>query len=299
MFMSKQIVAKANALIKGSYRLSLTEMRLIIYGISLINTVKKDFPLLYKINIKRFTKMFNIKNKDVYHDLKSVVLGKFWERDFSYIDEEGNAVAVRWLTKVRYHDKRGFLEIKFSEDLQPLLHQLKKNFTVYYIEQIANFKSIYGVRIYELCLMNFNRHKGAAINKERLSITFKINIKDFQQTLEIGNKYYKRFPSFKVNVLEKARTEINNHSDLIISYEVIKEGRTPYEIVFKVKRKSGQKKKEKLIDPKQARILELKNLIAEQKHFVDGLICQENKAIRKEAEKKVKQYCEELIAIEK
>lgn len=44
---------------------------------------------------------------------------------------------------------------------------------------------------------------------------------------------------FKVNVLDKALTEINAKSDLQVSYEQFKSGRTITHIQFKIKQKSA------------------------------------------------------------
>jgi len=237
--MNKNLISKSNALVESSYRLSLTEARIILYGISLVNPLKHDFPLSYRIDVKRFAEIFNIENKNIYSDLKQIILGKFWERDFSYINEKRETVVLRWLTKVVYEDKRGYLEIKFHEDLQPFLHQLKGNFTSYYMEQTTKFKSIYSIRVYELCIMRLNKH--IAINhkkqKKSNSMQFEIRIEELKKRFELENKY-DRFCDFKTRVLEVAKKEINKHSDIKIDYEIQrKNGRSPSDIIFHVKKK--------------------------------------------------------------
>lgn len=241
----KKLITKSNALIEASYRLSLNEMRIILYGISLINPIKPVFPLNYRIDIKRFADLFNISHNDIYTDLKEVVLTKFWERDFSYINEQGKTVVLRWLTKVVYEDKSGHLEIRIHEDLQPFLHQLEGNFTHYYIEQISNFKSVYSVRIYELCIMKYNYYKTIADNKNKELITFQIPIEELKKQLELSTSY-NRFTNFKTRVLETSKKEINRYSDMKIDYEIHKEnGRSPSDIIFHVKKKPSQEQRTK------------------------------------------------------
>lgn len=222
-------VSKDNALISASYRLSLTEMQIILYGIGLSNPVQPTFPLNYRIDISRFSKMFNRNHSEIYKEIKEAVVKRFWERDFSYVNEKGKTIVLRWLTKMVYEDKTGYIEIKFSEDIQPYLCDLQGTFTAYYIDQIVRFKSIYSVRLYENALMVLNKKE---TNKEK----FCILVSDIKKQLDLNDKY-DRFCDFKYRVLEKAKKEINQFSDLIFDYKIIKLGRSPYQIEFTVSKK--------------------------------------------------------------
>ena len=223
-------ISKSNALIEASYRLSLTEIQIILYGISLINPTSNDFPLEYRIDIKRFAELFGRVHGEIYNDIKDAIKKRFWERDFTYLNEKGRSVTCRWLTRITNEDKTGHIEIKFSEDVQPYLHQLKKNYTCYYIEQISQFKSIYSVRIYEFCLMELNKSR---LDKQ----IFTLEVLELKQRLQLVDKY-KRFSNFKDRILEKSRSEINKHSDISLNYSIIKQGRTPQKVKFIVTRKS-------------------------------------------------------------
>ena len=232
----KNIVTKHNSLIKASYRLSLMEIRIVLYGISLINPVlSEDFPISYVLDIKKFGLLFGIEDKRLYTELKDIVIKKFWERDFSFIDKKGKVIMRRWLTDIVFHDKKGYLEIFYNPRIKGLLSDLKEHFTSYYLEKTVNFNSIYSVRIYELCIMYYRK-----LSKKNKSIKFKITILELRSLLML-NSEYKLFFNFKNRVLEKSKVEINKHSDLKINYEVIKLGRTPHEIEFSVKQKSTEK----------------------------------------------------------
>lgn len=225
-------VTKHNALIEASYRLTLNEMRLLLYGISLINPLKTDFPTEFKIDIARFASIFKTDKDGLYDDLKKSIIKKFWQREFSY-RLIGNEVRLsRWLDQVDYYDKEGYLKIYFSERIKPLLNDISKNFTTFLIEEIASFKSIYAVRIYELAIMNLNRS-----NEHKCR--FNISISALRDKLDLNNEY-KRFCDFKARVLEKSRFEINKYSKLSISYNVEKLGRAPNSITFTAKLKKTE-----------------------------------------------------------
>lgn len=228
-------ITKHNDLITSAYRLTLTEMQIILYGVSLVNPTDGKFPRSYEINIKKFGNMFNRSHGEIYSDVKEAIMKRFWEREFTFQDKyETNLLGetvrarVKWVTTVKYSDKAGFIKIYFNPEIEEYLHNLKSNFTTYYIQQVSKFKRFYSVRFYEIAVMNLNKSK---VNKT----IFKIKIDDIRDILELTKKY-PRFSNLKMFVLNPSMKEINKTSDLNISYEVIKQGRTPYEIKFSVTR---------------------------------------------------------------
>ena len=224
-------ITKHNDLITSAYRLTLTEMQIVLYGISLVNPVDNKFPRTYEINIKKFSEMFNRKHSQVYRDVKDAIMKRFWDREFTFHDKyETNRLGelvrarVKWVTTVKYSDKAGFIKIYFNPEIEDYLHNLKNNFTTYYIEQISKFKRFYSVRFYELAIMNLNKSNN---NKS----SFKIDIKDLRDILDTNDKY-PRFVSFRKRVVEPSIKEINSLSDIKVAFEIKKEGRTPCSILF-------------------------------------------------------------------
>ena len=231
--MSKNLVTKHNELIESSYRLTLTEARIIFYGLSLVNPTAKDFNYQFRIDIKAFAKMFGLENsKDLYSHLKTAAMDKFWLREFTFPTTNDRKLRVGWLSGIEYGDKEGYLKIFINPQLQPFLHQMHNNFTSYHLENIAKFKSIYSVRFYEIALMQLKK-------LPRDVVSFKMLISEIKKTLEIDDKY-KKFSHFKTRVLEKAKKEINKHSDIKLNYEAIKQGRTFHEIKFTVSYREKQ-----------------------------------------------------------
>jgi plasmid replication initiation protein len=232
--MPREIITKANALINASYRLSLTEMQIVLYGVSLINPISKEVPLEYQIKISDFATLFNRNHGDIYQDIKQAVFNKFWLRDIRYIDEKtAKYIAIRWLTKIEYSDNTGFFSVKFSEEIKPFLRELSTRFTVYYIDQIAKFRSVYSVRFYEYAILEINKMKAD-------TCFFMMSLSDMKDKLELNDRYNK-YSNFKARVLQKAQVEINKHSDLTIDFKEIKKGRTVESIKFIIQRKDGAK----------------------------------------------------------
>ena len=241
--MTNLSITKSNALIKASYRLSLNEMRVVIYGLSLINPMKQEFPIAYEIDIKHFAQYFGInpRERGFYKEIKRSILDKFWEREMSYWDKRlDRIVKERWLIRVEYNDKEGIIKVYFNPMLSEQLQQLRTSFTTYFLSNIIEMKSVYGIRLYEIAIMELKR---AEAQNESLTVTtFKMSIEKIKFALQITDKY-KRFNQLKEYVLERAKTEINKYSNIKMKYEIVKRGRTPYEIIFLVKKKEKTAKK--------------------------------------------------------
>ena len=226
-------VTKHNDLITSAYRLTLTEMQIILYGVSLVNPTDGKFPSSYEINIQGFSQMFDRKHNDIYKEVKDAIMKRFWDREFTFHDKyETNKIGqlvrarVKWITTVKYSDKVGFIKIYFNPQIEEYLHNLKSNFTSYYIKQVSKFKGYYSVRIYEISAMHLNKSKS---NKT----IYKMLIDDIKDIFEVQQKY-SRFCDFKRWVLEPSVQEINKLSDLKIKYDILRYGRTPNEIKFYV-----------------------------------------------------------------
>ena len=100
-------ITKHNDLITSAYRLTLTEMQIILYGVSLVNPTDGKFPRSYEINIKKFGDMFNRNHCEIYNDVKEAIMKRFWEREFTFHDKyETNLLGetvrarVKWVTTV-------------------------------------------------------------------------------------------------------------------------------------------------------------------------------------------------------
>lgn len=247
-------ITKSNSIINSSYRLSLNELRIVLYGLSRIDPREEEFPLDHNINIRELAEFYNIGEKDrgsFYDDIKNALIHKFWEREFSYYDDElDKVVKRRWLIEVQYGGRDGILSYSYNPKIKKQLQQLSKKFTSYFLENIANMKSAYAVRLYEISIMHLN-----ASQKNR--VTFTKTIEDLKHQLDITNKY-EHFFNMKRFVLEIAKRDINKYSDITFNYKVKKIGRSPHEIIFTISRNvkaSPSSKEQKLPEYQPMKIL--------------------------------------------
>ena len=221
------MVYKANTMMqKGRHDLSKQEQRAVIYAVSKIKPTDNIFEE-YCFEIKDFFRICGIENES-YTKLKGL-LQKLSDRSWWIeIDDEGTESLVRWFSTLRINKGSGKVKIKFHEDMMPFLLELAKRgklYTKYNLRFILPMDSQYGIRLYEL-LKSYGNNPFWCFEVDRL-----------KKSLNAEN--YKRWPDFRRYVLEPAVRDINTYSDLTVSYQAEKEGRSYSRIEFFISPKKG------------------------------------------------------------
>ena len=124
-----------------------------------------------------------------------------------------------WLfSSVEYLIGTGSFVVKINEDAMPYFFELKNNFTMLYLKSVLSCTSKYAKRLYAIACQW--RSVG--------SVTFEIS--ELKRILGLINKkgeeQFERISEFKTKVLEIAAKQINEFTDINISFELIKRGRS-------------------------------------------------------------------------
>ena len=242
--MKNGLVVKDNALINASYNLELTEQRLIMLAI--INAresgqgITADSKL--EIHASDYAKLFNVSIDASYKALREAVNNLF-NRQFSYTAEykrtgKTGIVRSRWVSRIFYVDDLALLEITFAPDVVPLVTRLEEHFTSYQAKQVAHLTSKYATRLYELLIAW--REVGKVPQME---------ISEFRNRLGLLDDEYTAMHNFKKRVLEPSIQQINEHTDITVTYEQHKKGRVISGFSFRFKQKQEAKKIESKRDP--------------------------------------------------
>lgn len=233
--MSQQVV-KDNVLINASYSLDLVEQRIILQGIVKSRETEKGFtdsnPV--RIHASEYEKQFGVTKDGAYKALKDAVLSLF-ERQFSFTelqDEKLKVVKSRWVSQIAYVDDLAEVQIIFSPAVASMCSRLERHFTSYDLEQVAPLTSKYAVRLYEL-MMSWK-----SVGKTPI-----IKLSEFRERVGLlDENEYKDMCTFKKYVLDLAVAQINEHTDIKLTYEQHKAGRKIEGFSFKFKQKVKQKK---------------------------------------------------------
>lgn len=231
------LVVKTNRLNSAVQYLSLVEARIVQLAIvdarESSRGLKVDAPL--RINACRYAEAFGVNKSNAYAIIKEAEETLF-NRRFSFIDETGRVVKSRWLQRVRYLDNEGSIEVIFAYDVVKQITRIDGAvdfFTSYILGNTIHFKSMYSVRLYELLAQWKNNHQ---------TPIFELGV--FRGQLGLENGEYDRMCDFKKRVLDLAIKEINEHSDLTVSYTQHKKGRVIIGFSFEIKPKQATKTKD-------------------------------------------------------
>ncbi len=228
-----------NNLIQARHRLSLEEIRLMDTIISFIQPEDEDFKI-YKIPVSILKELYPTKRKDIYDVVKRTIEGLLKKPiKIERVDEEGNRefFMANFIADGSYKEGKGYFEVSISARLKPYLLQLKEFFTRIPLRYTYILRSSYSIRLYELL-------------KQYEQTGFRVDyLPDLREMLGIESEEYKRFEAFERIVLKRAIKEINEKTDLEVSYKKKKTGRkiTHIEFTIKTKPKASNDKDEKEI----------------------------------------------------
>ena len=227
-----ELVVKSNALIQASYTLGLVEQRLILMSIVGARETGEGITAesLLIVRAQDYAALFGVTKQTAYQALADAVETLFNRRAtvdvYDKKRDRTRPMTVRWVTAMAYEESEGLITLRFGHEVVPELTRLESNFTSYELEQVAGLKSAYAVRLYELLIQWRTSGK---------TPVFEIN--HFRNQLGLGVNEYQRMHHFKARVLDLAITQINEHTDIIVSYEQHKTGRNITGFTFKFKQK--------------------------------------------------------------
>lgn len=269
MGMATDMVVKSNRLNMAIQNLSLIEIRIIQLAIIDARETETglsiDTPLV--ITASRYSEAFEVTRQTAHQAILDAERTLF-DRRFTFIDDrDGNAVKSRWLQRVKYLDDQAAIEVCFTIDVVREITRidgLKQFFTQYLLEQTAQLKSTYSVRLYELL-----------IQWKSMKKTPPIDLDTFREQLGIGINEYQRMGNFKLRVLDPAIEEINEKTDIKTKYKNIKKGRTitgfEFTVVSKNKAKSTKNSEDKRDSDTPDMLTSLKMTDKQRSSFADKL----------------------------
>ena len=219
----QSIITKRNELISSaSYRMTHYEQLLMLSALSIVDSREKISPnKLYEINLKDLSLTSGIEHKKFYGDMKKSCL-KLFDRKVSIPLEDGSILLTRFIQAIKYHDGEARVSIQFSEKIIPYISNIKDCFVLYKFNQVAQFKSTYSVRLYELLIQRID------ISNIRI-----IELNYLRNIFQLG-KSYQNYSNIKLKVITPAVKDINAYSDINIIYKEIRTGRKVTALEFHI-----------------------------------------------------------------
>jgi plasmid replication initiation protein len=213
-------VTKSNHIIEASYRLSLQEQRLILACLAKVDS-RKEIPKTISLSAIEFSEFVGVDlanaHRELYKAADNLFTASIRIKDQEKIEE------FHWIqSKAQYVKGEGRVMLTWSDNVLKYISQLRNRFTTYKLQHVTQLQSAYAIRLYEL-LMQFNS------TKERT-----ICLNDLRVILKLEGKY-PLFRDLNKRVIKSAVAELNQRSDLVITYETIKQNRKAVKLRFDFK----------------------------------------------------------------
>jgi plasmid replication initiation protein len=223
------IVVKANQLIRGRINWTKLEHRVVAMLVAQLKQEDESFEM-QQVHITDLMDMAQISSRDIY-DRAEEVCRKLLNQKVHVrtSTEDGRRVyqGYNCLSTCRYVEGSGYIEAKFNDDMKPFLLQLKRQFTMYRLQNFMQLSSQHSMRVYELIKM-----------REGLRYLC-VSVEELREVLCCEHTY-DRFSDFKRYVLERARTEIADTCDIYFTYKVERDGRTPVRVHLLIHQRENQ-----------------------------------------------------------
>ena len=240
----EQWIVIQNRLLNAISHLELNERRLIMFLSPIVRKAIDSNPKqrVFKAYVIEFIEQYAIKSKKYYGEFAKIA-DSILEKVFYFWEDYKNTkvkVGVNWVSECRYLENEGALEIRLDDRVIEMLTIFDKNnpFTKYERQMIVNLGT-YGIILFELIASCMHQqHKQKAYTIEYLREKFNCV------------ETYPEFFNFKRYVIDRAISDIHQHTPFRIQYTQNKKGRIVSELVFtfediavktiKTKKKKGE-----------------------------------------------------------
>lgn len=219
----RNIVKQSYELNTARYRLSVVETDIIFKMVAEIKNEDKDFQT-YTFKVTELEKALGRSLDRAY--LKDTAKN-LMKKPLTINRGKGNFLTIGWLSSFEYFADRGEIELCFDPKLKPYLLELQDRFVKADIRYIFKLSSEYSKRIYTI----FKQW-------EKLG-KYEVSVDEWQKILEVP-KTQKMYGEFKRKVLEVAKKQINDNTDLIVDFKEIKTGRKVTGLLWTIGKQVGQ-----------------------------------------------------------
>lgn len=209
-----EVSFRPRTITEAVYELSKADMDIIDILLTQIGDISDiDDNLHYEINVTDYMEYFGLKqdNKSAYRKLEQAVKG-LYEKGFTIYGDK-SLICYHWVQGAEYVKGEGRIDIEVTTKLKQLLVEVKKSggSRIYYsLKYSLPMKSQYSKRIYYMC-KQWEQETGVRYD----------NIDKLREQLQVPKTY--NYGMFKERVLNKAIEEINEFSDIVISYSEVTE----------------------------------------------------------------------------
>lgn len=233
------VVSKSNKLIEGQSLLTSSEQKVLAACIALVNPTQA-YPdgITVELSDDQLSTLTGIKKKHLYRFINDAA------EHFHSIPirtpgaRKGTVDVINIAERSRYDPEERIFKIKFHKLMENELLQLAR-YTRYQLKHLVRLDSKYAIRLYEFLSMLYNDKRGG-VQYSRIklaSLHFSLGLTK-QNGEPIVESYTKDYPAFRRRVLEIAVREINEKTDLQVTFNPYRAGHSIAGIDFRLQRQT-------------------------------------------------------------
>lgn len=218
---SQTIVRKSNDLIQNAMStLTLSQQKLMLHIFAMIKPSDIELPR-YEMSIYEFLKLCGVDphNGSMYAQVRNNI-DAIANAKVQWIRLAGTQkiTMFRWLSGATIDEGTGKIVLTLDQALKPHLIQLKEFYTTMNITYTLPMKSQYSLKIYELC----KSYQNLYLTKKQKGEPLVWNIETLKKQVDCNAT---NWAHVRRTVLDKAKSEINGHTDIYFDYEVYEKDR--------------------------------------------------------------------------
>ena len=207
---------QSNNLILATHRMNIQQMRLFFYACS-----QYQGDLDIEVSIDDINRILAYQGGNQREIIKNAIPTLMQSALVHIEDENGERWSIAITDSYIKNDNKT-VKFTFNKTVQKELEELR-GYTWLYLSNLTGMSSTYAVRIYEFFAMRL----GSKNKKD----TFDFDLNKLRIYLDCTNKL-EDFRNFERTVLKKAEKEINEKTNIKMSYKKIKTGRSITNIKF-------------------------------------------------------------------
>ena len=241
---TNEILSRSNKLILSRYSATLVENKIMALSFKRVKLNKNGNPAVV-FTTNELRKLTGVRGNGFYDQLKIAAAGLMNKMVYMEDEQAQSFSFINLIQKAEYRE--GSFTVVFTNESKALLYDLKSNFTSMSIDTLFSFKTNHAYRLYEI--LKVHEYKIGDNNKPveivyplsdlKLQLNC-INTEGKKVKIELmkphpnydkivndldTEKKFESWYEFKRRVLEKAIKEINQTTELNISYVPIRTGR--------------------------------------------------------------------------
>ena len=231
----KRDVVLANPLIQASFKSrSVPQMRLFYLALSQIKaTDELDHNREFMVTVDDYAGKVltgNQAKNNCYRDLRkaakqlhrTIITVPYTPDGRTPLNGEEKDISV--MSQCIYIKGEACIKLKFTEPILPYISALTGNFTIVGMRYLFSLFSLYGTRFYALFLSTLSRNR-------KIKDELEISIEWIRGNFQLG-KSYDRYSNLKDKVIDQAVKDINENTNMVVSYEALKTGNKVTDLKF-------------------------------------------------------------------